>query len=112
MPDLLTVAWEHALLDYAQRLKGSLAQIPCERLAGELLRVSDPELNLQEGSLLYVKRVEFTNFCCQPLAHLRQGVNEAITRSPPQVPIISDFFKQTVFLKVYKETDKGCNLTC
>lgn len=76
----LLVIWDGAPIHRAKEIKAFLAKGGARRIYLAQLPAYAPELNPDEGSWNYLKRVELKNVCCRDLGHLATEVRRAKAR--------------------------------
>lgn len=90
----LLVIWDGSPIHRSKEVKMFLANGAAKQIHLERLPAYAPDLNPDEGTWRYLKRVELRNVCCLDLAHLRRELNLAITRLRRKPYLIQSFFDQ------------------
>jgi transposase len=80
MSGKLLIIWDGASIHRGQPIKDFLAQGGAERIHLERLPGYAPELNPDEGTWRYLKRVELKNVVCHDLIELRYELRLATAR--------------------------------
>jgi transposase len=93
VPGHLVVIWDGAPIHRSHMITEFLANGARPRLHVERLPAYAPELNPGEGLWAQLKGVELRNVCCFSLAHLRQGLRDAVKRVRRKPRIIKGCFE-------------------
>ena len=88
----LLVIWDGSPIHRGDEVKAYLANGAAKRIPLERLPGYAPDLNPDEGTWQYLKRVELRNVCCLDLQHLHHELDLAILRLRRKPDTVSSFF--------------------
>jgi transposase len=88
----LLVIWDGSPIHRGAEVKAYLANGAAKRIHLERLPSYAPDLNPDEGTWQYLKRVELRNVCCLDLPHLHHELDLAILRLRRKPNMVRSFF--------------------
>jgi transposase len=88
----LLVIWDGSPIHRGEEVKAYLANGAAKRIHLERLPGYAPDLNPDEGTWQYLKRVELRNMCCLDLPHLHHELDLAILRLRRKPDMVRSFF--------------------
>ena len=90
----LLVIWDGSPIHRCQLVKDYLADGAAKEIHLERLPAYAPDLNPDEGTWRYLKRVELSNVCCTDLENLHNQLALAISRLRRKSDVVQSFFTQ------------------